>query len=70
MGLTIGIAGSLLCDKGGPDDCRQGFANSIRSFFWRGEALEQTGGESSWGQREASGVNVLVTVSKRWVRLN
>ena len=24
MGLTIGIAGSLLRDKGGPDDCKQG----------------------------------------------
>ena len=29
MGLTVGIAGSLLCDKVGPDDCMQDCANSI-----------------------------------------
>ena len=32
MGLNIGIAGSLLCDKGGPDDCEQDLPNSIRPF--------------------------------------
>ena len=32
-GLTIGIAGSLLCDRGADDWMDAGFANSIRPFL-------------------------------------
>ena len=31
-GLTVGIAGSLLCDRGADDWMDAGFANSIRPF--------------------------------------
>ena len=47
-----------------------GFANSIRSFSLWKEALEQTGGESSWRRWDTSSFAVQITVSTRWVRLS